>query len=68
MLQPIIMLPIDIFDYHVSGRYLVNYLGEIREASYDYNEIAFRLLCNPEKKLPVKSIRSFAYLGKLDNT
>lgn len=64
--QPIILLPIEHFDYHISGRYLVDYQGEIREASYDFKEVAFRLLCKPEQKIPVTSIRGVSYLGPLD--
>lgn len=64
--QPIILLPIESFDYHISGRYLVDYQGEIREASYDFKEVAFRLLCKPEQKIPVTSIRAYSYLGQLD--
>ena len=65
-LQPIILLPIDTFDYRISGRYLVDYQGEIREASYDSKEVAFRLLCKPEQKISVTSIRGVSYLGQLD--
>ena len=65
-LQPIILLPIESFDYHISGRYLVDYQGAIREASYDFKEVAFRLLCKPEQAIPVKSIRGVSYLGPLD--
>lgn len=65
-LQPIILLPIAAFDYHISGRYLVDYHGDIREASYDSKEVAFRLLCKPEQKISVTSIRAVSYLGQLD--
>lgn len=64
--QPIILLPIESFNYRISGRYLVDYLGEIREASYDCKELAFRMLCKPEQKLPITSIRAFSYLDQLD--
>lgn len=54
------------FDYTISGRYLISYKGDIREASYNPKEVAFRLLCKPDTPIRVPDVSGYSYLGKLN--
>ena len=65
--QPVILIPTAFLDYRSSGRYLVSINGVLREASYDPTETAFRLLAEPDKKIPVPDIQACAYIGPSDN-
>ena len=66
--QPLVLLPIESFDYHRSGRYLVDFNGIIQEASYTPAELMFRLASNPRKTIPIKDIAAYSYLGPITET
>jgi hypothetical protein len=65
-IQHLIIIPMTSFDYTISGRYLISYKGDIREASYNSKEVAFRLLCKPDTPIRVPDVSGYSYLGKLN--
>ena len=62
-LQTVTLIPIDYFDTKSSGRFLVMLNGSLHEALYSPEEIAFRLLKDPDRPIRPWEITSYAFIG-----